>query len=217
MGRCFNLTAAGLIGLVACAPGTREEVPEEPLSVEPVAEDTVPIDTLTVRIEGMETQMPVRRHVSPVEYPLGFRTYVPEDMTVEYLDSGVGEVVRFQAAFGGVSRPEAFLELTALPPDMERRDVSDSLRTIADSLGYASTSAGGFPWAVEEYVRTGEDVGVIALGEKDGKWFYFRSRYPAEFGDGMHPRMGVIFDNWIWLTTEAGLGGPPAGRDAEGR
>lgn len=165
-----------------------------------------PLFTDSISIEGDREEILVREFETPLGFPLGFRTRVPADIIIELVSSGDGDVVRFQAAFGGTVTEAAELSFVVLPARRAESDARTRVSRIAESLGGESSEPPTWAsWATAWYRISGESVGFLALGERNGQWFYALLNYPPEFGDGMGPRIDYILRNWRWVDGSAGL------------
>jgi hypothetical protein len=197
-----------LLGMNGCEPPAVAPPGDE---VEPPAAvgDTAAPPALaqeTIMIEGIPEVVLVMPFEPPVGFPLGFRTVVPADMRVQYASSGEGDAVRFEAAFGGVHRPEALLSFTVLPEGLESEEARGRVQEIAAAMGAVRAESAGPPWALDSYRLAGEHAGFLALGEHREFWFYFLASYPPEFGDGLSPRIDLILRRWFWADDGTRLG-----------
>ncbi|TVP42059.1 MAG: hypothetical protein EA350_17720 [Gemmatimonadales bacterium] len=164
-------------------------------------------------VEGMPEVMAVQAFETPVSFPLGFSTVVPADMRVEQVGSGEGDVVRFEAAFGGVHRPEALLSLTVLPGDLSESEAREQFASVAAVLGAGPHSGERFPWALQERMLIGDVSGFVALGRHQDRWYLMAMQHPPEYGDGMAPRVDLMLRRWRWTSDGSPLhpGEPRAG------
>jgi hypothetical protein len=192
-----GLLASGCTGTPESAEGPVGIDTVPPSALEPSEESAVEVEN--VHIEGMPERMLVRRFASPIDFPLGFYTRVPADMVEEFVSSGEGDVVRFEAAFGGVLRRDAFLAYHVIPEGTVAADAREMVAGVAREAGATRRSGEGpHRWATDQYTLTGEYAGFLALGQHRDVWFYFLASYPPEYGDGMGPRIDLILRNWIW-------------------
>jgi hypothetical protein len=173
-------------------------LPSSPLGLSPVY-------TESISIEGMIEQIQVRDFEPPVGFPVGFGTVVPADMTVDFVSTGQGDAVRFEAAFAGIRRPDAALSFTVLPQGTDTADARRRVTAVAAGLGARPRELADGDWAMERYGLQGDTVGFLALGEHRAHWFYFLAQYPPEFGDGMGPRIDLILRRWRWADHNTGL------------
>ncbi len=204
---------AGIIAALALAVTSCADAPDE---VEPstsaggggavvdTAEQPV-VYAETISIEGMAHVLEVVEYRSPMDFPLGFTTVLPTDMAVDYVSSGVGDEVRFEAAFAGNRRPDAALSFVALPEGADSADARDRIEVVVAEINGQPVEPIPGDWAVERY-RVGDGYsGSLAVGTENEKWFYFLARYPPEFADGMGPRIELILRRWKWSGTGAPL------------
>ncbi|MQA92439.1 MAG: hypothetical protein GEU90_19800 [Gemmatimonas sp.] len=158
----------------------------------------------TIMIEGTPQVMRIQPVIAPEGFPLDFRTAAPMDMRTGFNQSGGGESVRFEAEFGGVYSPQAFLGFTVLPAGTDEEEAGRIVQEMAAASDGTPVSPPRDAWAVEEFRFGGERAGFVALGWREDRWYYFTAQYPPEFGDGMGPRVGMILEQWRW-----GDGGEP--------
>jgi hypothetical protein len=198
--RAVSLVLLG--GLFACSP-----TPDRPTEVadEPVGEvsDTLitaaPLPAETVYVEGMPEVMPVVAFRPPLAFPLGFETVIPADMAVDLASSGEADVVRFEAAFGGVRRPDVSLTFAVLPAEVEAEEARSNIAALARTLGATQRTEQIPPWATHAYDAVADTAAFLTLGRHRDHWFYLLARYPVEYGDGMAPRIDLILRRWIWI------------------
>jgi hypothetical protein len=201
-----RLRIVARMGLLAALAGACERAPQPPVPQESpsLTEDvSAPSEppvarAETLSIEGMPEVIGVREYEPPMGYPLVFRTLVPNDMAIDYLASGEAEVVMFMAAFGGVRREDARLDLGVLPSGTDRAEAESFLRALAESEGGRPRSESGRSWALVRYDLSGARSGFLALGQRRDHWYYFLAAYPPEFGDGLGPRIDLILRRWTW-------------------
>jgi len=200
----FRTGTTMLVGWLALAAGCQaSETGEEPTLTDPepwviTREEDDSLQAETIVIEGMEQRIRVLPYHAPVEFPKNFFTVVPEGMVVDYASSGEGDAVRFEAAFGGVRQPDAHLSFTLLPEGTTLEDARITVGDLARRTGGARVAPADRPWAVEEW-RV-QPAGFVALAEHNERWFYFLAHYPAEFGDGMEPRIDLILRRWVFTS-----------------
>lgn len=205
--RAWILVALSL-GATSCADNPDEVAPPASTNGGRAVVDTVEqpvIYSETISIEGMPQVLEVVEYRPPMGFPLGFTTAVPTDMVVSYVNSGLGDEVRFEAAFGGTRRPDARLTFVALPESADSADAHERIVTVVAEINGQPVEPLPGDWAVERY-RVGDGYsGSLALGTENGKWYYFLAHYPPEFGDGMGPRIELILRRWKWSGTGAPL------------
>ena len=192
------------LGLSACAepeepavgPGADVPVevpapvaePRPPLPEEILPGPEVAFDTILV--EGTAVEIAVQRFTSEAGFPLPFVTRLPEDMVVNPISSGEADAVRFEAEFGGLHNPDAYLALYV--PN------GDVIESLAEELGATEDDTRRFGWSSREFRLQGERLGFVAEGERDGRTFYLILAYPPEYGDGIGGRIDLILRNWRW-------------------
>jgi hypothetical protein len=118
-------------------------------------------------------------------------------MVVEFMSSGEGDAVRFEAAFAGLHVPDASLAMVVLPAGTTADEAREWVSEIAGGEP-RETNGDRPPWMAEAYTIRGEYSGFAALGGRGGRWFYFVASYPPEFGDGIGPRIDLILSRWRW-------------------
>ena len=194
----LRITVIFAVALAACnareesTPQTEQPQPESPNTQPgpggqagdpPVAHHPEPParpqeKTDSIQVEGMWEPMRARL-VSPTT-SLPFSTYVPERMQFDQQASGEGEGFYFYASFDGKRNPNAFMLVFLLPQGADAAQA----RTLANAFRASRSGA---------RQSTGAQ-----LGEYNGRHFYVGYTYPAEYGDGMGPRMHYIRENWVW-------------------
>ncbi len=152
----------------------------------------------TIHIEGMPEEIDARRFEAPGAFPLRFSTLIPADMAVGTAGADDPSVIRIEAEFGGVRRPDAELSIVVLPSGTDEERAVESVAAVVDTLAGAEAERGSIPWALRTYRLGGSRSGFLGLGEREGRWFYILSAYPPEFGDGMGPRVDLILRRWSW-------------------
>jgi hypothetical protein len=155
----------------------------------------------------------VQAFSTPPDFPLGFSTVVPEDMRVEHVGSGEGDVVRFEAEFGGVHRPEAVFSFTVLPGELTEAEAREQFASVAAVLGAGPQRGRRFPWTLDERILIGDASGFVALGRHRDRWYLMALQHPPEYGDGMAPRVDLLLRRWRWISDGSLLhpGEPRAG------
>ncbi len=188
------------------------------------ATERPPDRTDTLRIEGMAEPLRVHLYRPPPEAPIAFTTYIPADMIVTGAASGAGYEVGVVADFAGKPEPRARLVVVFLPAGSDadaraafRADVARLRGAGAAEAGatYAGSSAGAdparLPWALEAR-RIDRDcpgarcmLGLAALASHAGRFFEVIWQYPAEYADGMAPRIDLMLREWRWSEGGGGL------------
>jgi hypothetical protein len=157
-----------------------------------------------VLIEGMPETLVLRLYRAPDGFPLGFGTYVPDDMQPEPVSSGEGDAIRFVAHFGGQRNERALLSFF-VPPEGTTREAAQQL---ADAIASTQRTPTGtkqwYDWSVYErqYRGPGDVVGQVMVGEHRGRPFVVSAEHPAEMGDGFPPRARLILEHWRWADGE---------------
>jgi hypothetical protein len=201
-----TLRRAGVIGAIvaaiaACAEaGDRETSPDTAASAGAVVDSVDPpvSYTETISIEGTAQQLAVVDYRSPADFALGFTTVVPTDMRIDYATSGRGDEIRFEAAFGGVHRPDAALSIVAFPAGTDTAAVRARIdETVAQVRG-VRMERNPDDWALERYRVADGHSGSLGVGLQNGTWYFIMTLYPPEYGDGMGPRADLILRRWQW-------------------
>jgi hypothetical protein len=161
----------------------------------------------TISIEGMDEELRVVLYESPADFPLGFSTYVPEDMVAERWPSNEGDAVAFVAAFGGHRNEAAAMRVIAHRPGATEHEVEEILSQLARDLGADLVESSDDPrhdWSVREFrsvprsSRRDAPHGTLAVGRHDGRYYTIAIHYPPEYGDGFAPRTHLILQEWRW-------------------
>lgn len=134
----------------------------------------------TISVEG--TSQPMRmKLVQFTRSSVPALTYIPADMiSVDQKINGA-ECHFFVANFAGKRNDEAYLALCILPAGISEADAIRSAKTFKASR-----------------VRPSFVVDVELKNHK-GQYYFLARNYPAEFGDGMSPRIQKILEAWRWL------------------
>ena len=206
--------------IVAFISGCIQPLPEkhQTLSHKNILEELIPetcapketelpavIETVYM-IEGIQEKMNLHLFYDP---EILFYTYYPEDMVVEKLFSEDKNTVNFIARFGGVIDPAAYLSITVYRKGLFKSPDSFLEYLMADSgtltlcdlrwLKPVDKVEQQYGWAIQEYLF-GDDEFVCALyaGEYTDHFYYLKTRYPIEYGDGFHPRADLIIAHFTW-------------------
>jgi hypothetical protein len=214
-----GLVGLGLVVLVLVAGcGDRGGPPDDggvvrdTVAVDPSGEGAVPEarpaeQRMSIPIEGMDEELRVLLYESPADFPLGFSTYVPEDMVVERWPSNEGDAVAFVAAFGGYRNEAAAMRVIAHRPGATEHEVEEILSQLARDLGADLVESSDDPrhdWSVREFrsvprsSRRDAPYGTLAVGRQDGRYYTVAIHYPPEYGDGFAPRTHLILEEWRW-------------------
>lgn len=199
--------------------GSARVVPHGRAAAAPPAEDSVTGSprvasrparrTDTLRVEGSPQPLESRLYRPPWREPLAFSTYVPADMITD----AAGDTVRFVADFGGERNDSAFMEVVRLPHGVAPDSIRRATRRLAEQHGLrAGPTSARLPWAIAEFDFRGAGcsaatcpTGTVVLAAHGGRFFRMLWRYPAEYGDGMAPRIRWILEEWRWQDTGDGL------------
>jgi hypothetical protein len=158
----------------------------------------------------------VHPYQTPPGFPLAFHTAVPESFQAEADLAGPGATVRFAWTTAGEQRDSAFVYVRVMDAGTMEGGAREIVRTAAERLRIPGDRTELEPrqvheWAVVEYpiasVGTwGERVqGWVALGLREGRWFYVIVQAPVEAWPRFAPRAELILAEWRW----AGPGGGP--------
>lgn len=202
-------TIPALLILAACAGDANDPPPQPPGREEP---PTLPsraeIREDTILLEGMPEVVTGRLYRAPEGFPLPFSTYLPEGLAPESVQTNAGQAVRIVAEFGGRRNENAYLRITALPAGTTEAEARELARSLAGD-GARLDDAPSHPWAIAEYHFTrrtpGNPVGFVALGSHGDRFFTIMAHYPAEYGDGLGPRIAYILEHWRWEDSGRGL------------
>lgn len=174
----------------------------------------------TILIEGQPEEIRLERFETPVGFPLPFTAWVPSDMSVQVIPADSGAAVRFTAEFGGIRRPDAFLNLFVHPASVQETEAVSLARAFAVSRGVPVSRgeapepepAPSYAWSLAEYRFDGTApgaapvVGRVAVGRHGGRYFHIVQQFPPEYADGFGPRAHLLLERLRWADTGAGLG-----------
>lgn len=144
-----------------------------------------------------------------------YTLYSPSDMIVEQSASDEGEGVRFIANFGGTRTDSAFLHI--FTPNDSASGLDDVRRLLLEPNGIIGSNGWKaeemtpvrYAWAVESFRITGRPgsdiIGSASIGMHRGRGIIVVTVYPAEFADGMGPRVAMILESLQWRDTRTGL------------
>ena len=158
-------------------------------------------------IEGMPEVETSTLVTAPAGFAPPFSTYVPEGLQTQFAPPAE---VRFIAAFGGQVNSSAFMVVHVQEPGatrvpaatileglMQRRSPAeheaiaiDQPSWAADAIGFRSLGENGTDY-----------TGSIVVAEHDGRYVQIIRHYPAEYGDGLPPRLHTILSEWRWEDT----------------
>lgn len=167
----------------------------------------------SIALEGMELSLRFRLYDSrPAGLGVPFTTYVPEDMAVRWAPAESGDRFVARAVFGGKVEPRAYVEVRFLPAGATEAAALDSLsRWAPDERPSPIEGERRYAWSIaERWTARGagdqEVDGIAALGRHGARLFVVRIEYPAEYGEGLLPRVGKVLEDWRWEDTGGGLG-----------
>lgn len=197
-----------LLACAACGGDTEARPSRGSLSTDAAAHAAVP------RAAG--DSLTVYAYRSPPGFPLPFHTAVPGSFRPGADLQGGGAEVRFTWAPGDERRDSAFVYVRVMEEGTSEDRAREIVRTAAERVRIAGDRTEleprrGRPWAVVEYpIRSqgtfGEPVqGWVALGERDGRWFYVIAQASADAWPRFAPRAELILAEWRW----AGADGRP--------
>jgi hypothetical protein len=164
--------------------------------------------TDTVHIEG--TAQPERLTLvrSPEGFQPPFSTYVPPGLRTGFMAGDSTPSARFVAAFGGTVNNDAYLQVRVYPPgssEVVARNAVDAYLRGRDPRQDNIRESERWPWAREAYDFSygGEGgtelfVGTMAIARHGNRFLHVLVHYPAEYGDGMGPRVEKILREWRW-------------------
>jgi hypothetical protein len=220
MKRARLLVGLGVLLLAAGCDVRRDRAPaEDDPARDTLALDTVgvaaPVETearpaekdVAVSIEGMEEEMRVVLYEAPPDFPVRFSTYVPVDMAAERWRSPPSDAVAFVAMFGGQRNEAAAVRMIVHREGATEHEVVEILTELARDLGTElneSSDAPRFDWSIREFrnvadpARADAAQGIMAVGQRAGRYFTVAFHYPAEYGDGFAPRVNQILQEWRW-------------------
>ncbi|HSJ14171.1 MAG TPA: hypothetical protein VK939_07140 [Longimicrobiales bacterium] len=200
--------------------------PEDTLPAPPFNLETLPPDSLstdggtdsppprpevrvdTIHIEGTAQPERVALVRSPPAFRPPFSTYVPAGLRTEFMAGDSTPSVRFLAEFGGQLNPEAYLQVRIYPPgaaELVARNAVDAYLRGREPRQDNITESSRWTWAIDAYdfsyggqARTTHFVGSIAIARHGNRYLHVLVHYPAEYGDGMGPRVEQILREWRW-------------------
>jgi hypothetical protein len=199
--------------------------PEDTLPAPPFNLETLPADsaapvqradslparpearTDTIEVEGSPQVERLTLVRSPEGFAPPFTTYVPPGLRAEFLAGDSTPSVRFTAAFAGRVNPDAYLQVRVYPrgtAELFARQSVDSYLRGRDPRQDNVRASTRWPWAIDAWdFSYGGDagtpfVGSIALVRHGDRFLHVLAHYPAEYGDGMGPRVAAILREWRW-------------------
>ena len=168
-----------------------------------------------VMIEGVPDTLELRLVESPDDFPLQFSTYVPADMDVQTERVNGARSLEVVANFGGLPNERAYIQMFFYGPGttmaLARTSVSGFVSGLNPEIDRAR-EVEPHPWAHEQttfsYPQDGwRFVGSIALARRGQTVFHYIQHYPAEYADGMAPRISTILREWLWEDGTRLIGG----------
>lgn len=168
-------------------------------------------DAAQAHAAGSVTLHPYR---SPPGFPLPFHTVLPASFWPGADLREPGAAVQFTWSPGGERRDSAFVYVRVMEEGTREDRAREIVRTTAERLRIPGDRTElqprqVHPWAVVEYpIRSAGTSSVpvqgwVALGERDGRWFYVITQAPEDAWPRFAPRAELILGEWRW----AGAGG----------
>ncbi|SDK19446.1 hypothetical protein SAMN05421823_102110 [Catalinimonas alkaloidigena] len=199
-----------LVGLsVACASReASDEGTDTTRQAATVAREPRPerlVDSL--QIEGMMEPVRLHLYTAPEDFPLGFSTYLPEDMSAEPVSSDEGDALRLTSnPSGEADGPQAGLTFFVFPERTSEAEATQRAQEVATGGGETSpdTLPTDLPWMRAFYLHTapgGAHTRSVRLGTYQGRYFYFMEEYPSEMSEGFGPRVRLVLREWRWQDT----------------
>lgn len=204
-------TRADTAGAVSNAP-TAPSPSDEPAAVgDTAARPATRRDTML--LEGDPHPFEARRADAGL-----YTVYYPhEQMLLEQSSSDEGEGLRFIANFGGTRNDSAFLHIFTpndpkAGPEAMRRLLLDNTGIVrSNGWGWTAeqSTAGRCPWALESFRIKGpagsDIIGFACIGEHRSRGIVVVAAYPAEYAEGIGPRIAGILESLEWRDTRTGL------------
>jgi hypothetical protein len=158
-----------------------------------------------------------RPYQSPPGFPIAFHTMVPGSFEADANMEGQGPSVAFTWMPRDERRDSAFVFVRVMAAGSTEAAAREIVRTAADRTRIPGDRTELKPrhvhdWAVVEYpiasVGTfGERVkGWVALGLREGRWFYLIVQAPVEVWERFASGAEVILAGWRWAGTHGGPG-----------
>ena len=187
-------------------PAPDQPAPHDPPSAphDPPSRPATRADT--VLIEGMPEVEEQRLVTSPEGFVVPFSTYVPEGLDVMFAPP---TAVRFIAAFAGNRNDEAFMvvhvqdEATNVTAEQLLSELATQRRLSRQEIVQRERPS----WAIDAAGLTAVDgkgtrvSGSAEIVEHAGRRVHIIRHYPAEYGDGLGPRLHTILSEWRWEDT----------------
>lgn len=159
-----------------------EEDVEKP-STMPELEETKTVDML---IEGTTEEKVVKLHHHE---QLGFSTYVPDDMVVEFDDQTFNVYTNFQ----GAKNEDARLFMMK----KTEKEISEDLESEGFTLTEGNESS--YEFSEKEYrLEKAGFSGRVFIFTQSNESYILGYYYPSEYGDGFSARTHIILDELVW-------------------
>lgn len=149
------------------------------------------------------------RYTSPPSFPLPFTTVLPPGVRVETEPAGEPASITFAPVDGA---PGAMVHIFVPPSGTSEQAARALVRNAAERFQIPGTDAELqpariHPWAVEEYTkvtrgRVRDQLGWMALGRRQGRWFLLLVQIPIPVAQSFGPRSEQIVDEWRWTDGE---------------
>lgn len=200
--------------------------PEDTLPSPPFSVETLPPDSLvdvqhpdslparppvlrdSIGIEGMVQPERLTLVKSPAGFRPPFSTYLPSQMRAEFSVNDSAPSVRFVAEFGGQRNPDAYLQVKLYPrgsAELVPRTAIDVYLRGRDPRQDNVQESGGWPWTIAAYdfqyggsAAASGFMGTIGLARHGNRYLHVLAHYPADYGDGIGPRIERILREWRW-------------------
>lgn len=210
------LWACAAVGFAACQPADDADAPDRDGA--DAAAATGRADTVdTLSIEGQAEPVRVRDWRTPPDFPLPFRTRLPERVRASSGAEGEQAWVRFD--FDSGTADSVYMRVLVLPEGTDANDARALARAIATDFGPIGSQgleytegrdAPAYDWAQVNYrlrgfVRDTPVTGSLALARHGDRFFTVMQLYPPEYGDGAGVRFDYIRSEWRWLDTGSPL------------
>lgn len=150
---------------------------------------------------------------SPAGFPLPFHTALPASFRPGADLRGPGAALQFTWSPGGEQRDSAFVYVRVMEEGTREGRAREIVRTAAERMRIPGDRTElqprqVHPWAVVEYpIRSVGTSGVpvqgwVALGARDGRWFYVITQAPADAWSRFAPRAELILRELRWAGSD---------------
>jgi hypothetical protein len=208
-GRLCRRGCLVLLACAACGGDTEERPSAGSRTTEAAARTVVP--------RAADDALTIVAYRSPAGFPLPFHTAVPGSFQPGADLEGDGAAVRFTWAPAGELRDSAFVYVRVMEEGTREGRAREIVRTAAERVRIPGDHTEleprrGHAWAAVEYpIRSqgtlGEPVqGWVALGRRDGRWFYVIAHAPVDAWPRFSPRAELILSEWRWVGPDGELG-----------